>query len=297
MKTYPGCSLVVFRPTPGAVQLYDFELNKPLLDIPELSWGGTVRHFTLTYYESGKFATILCDTMQENGVISVYSGKVSLEQKGTSAVQKRQFDIKLVNSYKQAAKSKELIVAMTSLCINKKPGKTSYLGIIARVLAENADKGGGIKILPTISFWDGQNHYETLATSTAGSLDDISFKLQQDLNSLEHLGLGVQVESFFIEPTGKNSSGSLDFVVALFISVESKLIVFKYSLPDRQSSVDVSKAALSHPPLVVKEVFGASYTSGLESCKYDTMQQTPEGLQFFSAVTGKIVQMPFAKRN
>lgn len=288
---------MAFRPTPGAVQLYDFDLNKPLLDIPELSCGGTIRHFALTYYETEKSATILCDAVQENGVLSIYCGKVGLEPKGASAEPKRQFDLKLVNSYKQSARSRELTVAMTSLGINMKPGKCSYLGIIARVLAENADKGGGIKLFPTISFWDGQNHYETLATSTAGSRDDISFKLQQDLNSLEHLGLGVQLESFFIEPTGKNSSGSLEFVVALFISVESKLIVFKYSLPDRQSSLDVSKAALNHPPLVIKEVFGASYTSGIESCKHDTMQQTPEGLQFFSALTGKTVHMPFTKKN
>ena len=288
---------MAFRPTPSSLQLYDFELDKVLLDIPELSCKGTVRHFALTYYETEKSATIMFDVVQENEVLSVYSGKVSLELKGSATEPKRQLELKPIQSYKQNPKSKELTVAMTSLRINMKPGKTSYLGIIARVLAENADKGGGIKIYPTISFWDGQHHYETLATSSAGSREDISFKLQQDLNSLEHLGLGVQVESFFIEPTAKNSSGSLEFVVALFISVESKLIVFKYSLPDRQSSLNVSKAALNHPPLVIKEVFGASYTSGIESCKYDTMQQTPEGLQFFSALKGKTVHMPFTKKN
>lgn len=270
----------------------------------ELSCGGSVRHFTLTKYIPGDIATILFDAVQENGAITINSAEVNLKSKdsgidpGKTADKSKssyETEIKLLQTYQQDAKYKELIIGMTSLPISVKHDKSSFLGIFSRVLAEISEKGTGIKVTPTISFWDTKDISNTLATSSAGQGDEISFYLPQDLNSLEHLGLGVQLEAFFIEPSIAGSQEP-EFVVALFVSVESKLILFKYSLRQEGSKVSASKILLKEKPLVINEVFGPRSTSDSDICKHDIMQQSPEGLYFFSPATGKDRNLPFTKR-
>lgn len=287
----------MFRPSPVSLQVFDHGLQKQLLDKPELGSVRTVRHFSLARYTTGNTLGLLCEFVSDQEASCLAELTADLKNP------KPAFVVKEIQKFARDKANREVVAAITSLELKNEEDKVHYLPVVGRICAVTLPSGG-ISVIPAVSIWDGQKLHDCCQTIDTQKKIENTFELNQNLNSLEELGLGVQMEVFLVDGnswskrsqyTAQTKNLSFAIVAAMFISTESKVILFRLESQGQQTkSLDVSKLQVKEM-LTIDEAFGKSDTSDVNAYQDREMLQSADGLLFHNAKTGLLFELKFSK--
>jgi hypothetical protein len=280
----------MFRPTANSLQVMNYENCEQLLNTPEVGCAGTIRHFSMMNYASRDKVKIMFDIISPEGSMQVLIATANLMKSPVA------YQLEEVKKLKQETQKRELIVAMADLKLKSQSKEYIGLAIVAKIFA-NSISDEKTQIQPGIMIWNGRELQDVCLKLSTEKRKEFSFVLDHTTASLVQVGLGVQLEAFEVEETLPHSRDIRKrlLIVAMFISVESRLLLFKIPLNSNEQlmkEVNVS-ALVPDDVLVIEKVFGDSENSNPLSYRQREMLLTAEGLVFHDTSIGLVVKLKF----